>query len=332
MSRLVLVACLVMLCVSSAFAQFELYPKGPYTRFGITVPFGVKLTDPNVTVQNYRWVLYTNDGVTIKTIDTLEGTTASTYAYKPLQVGEIPANPVPQLAVTLTLLNKFSPTPYKVTRVFPIEFMESIFALVEGDGKGGIFITPLTRTLGRREQGAFAVTQFPPLTTSAALMLIGSNGDTLKKVTKNGAPYISFLDVLALDFDFNSWPGGVRVRANVAYKDSPAGGYVQDLIIPDSIPVAVVTASKGFGPFRRGVDAVNTFTAKGLGPACTAVEFAIQYKTDDGQVHTPVRDTIAYDPAKDSAVFTYNMRDVTMGSVLSVRGVFEVLFPTITPC
>lgn len=327
MSRLVLAACLIMLYVSSAFAQFDLYPKGPYSRLGLTIPLGVKLTDPNVTVQNYRWVLYTNDGVMIKTIDTLEGATASTYAYKPLQAGEIPANPEPQLAVTLTLRNSFSPTPYNVTRVFPIQFIESIFALIEGDGKGGIYITPLTRTLGRREQGAFAITQFPPLSTSAALMLIGSNGDTLKKVTKTGAPYIAFQDGLKMEFDINSWPGGVRVRANVAYQGSPAGGYIQDLVIPDSVPEAVVMASKGFGPFRRGIDLLNTFTVKGLGPACTAIEYSIQYKTDDDQVHTPVRDTLAYDAKKDSVVFTYNMRDVTRGSILVVRGMFGTLFP-----
>lgn len=327
MLRLVSLLCVLALSVTSLIAQFELYPKGPYSRLGITVPFGIRVTDPNVQVQSYRWVLYTNDGTTIRVIDTLEGATASTYAYRPLQQGEIPASPEPQLAVTLTLRNSFSPTSYNVTRVFPIQFMESIYALIEGDGKGGIFISPLTRTLGKREQGAFGITQFPPFTSSAQLMLIGRNGDTLKKVSRTGTPYIGFQEFLELDFDINPWPGGVRVRANVAYQGSPAGGYIQDLIIPDSFPVAVVTASKGFGPFRRGVDVINTFTVKGLGPACTAVERMIQYRTDDGQFHTPVRDTFAYNPAKDSVVFSYNMRDVTPGSILSVRGLFGALSP-----
>jgi len=333
MSRLVLVACLIMLCVSSAFAQFELYPKGPYSRFGILSEFEVKLTDPNVTIQNYRWVLYTNDGVTLKTIDTLEGPAASGYRYMPLAEGKVPPSPVPQLAVTLTLRNRFSPTPYTVTRVFPIEFMETIFALLEADGKGGLFITPLTRTIGRREQGGFTINLFPPQTTRATLMLIGSKGDTIKKVTELGAPYIPFADKnglfhsLDLDFDINPWPGGVRVRAIVEYQGSPAGGYVQDLVIPDSFPVAVVTASKGFGPFRRGVDLPNTFTIKGLGPACTAVEATMHYRTDDGQIRTFVRDTFSYNGSSDSVTVTYNMRNVSRGTTFTVRGIFGKVFP-----
>jgi hypothetical protein len=327
MLRLVAVVSALLIGCSNLWAQFDVFPKGPFSRLGLSVPFQAQLTDPNVTVQNYRWLLYTNDGTTIRTIDTLEGPDASTYRDGPLQLSKLPAFPVPQLAVTLTLRNSFSPTSYNVTRVFPIEFIESIYSLIEADGKGGIFITPQTRTIGRREQGAFGITQFPPGTTSASLVLIGANGDTIKRVQKTGTPIIGFLDALELDFDIYPWPGGVRVRANVVYDGSPTDGFVNEMVIPDSVPEAIVTASKGFGPFRRGVDLVNTFTAKGLGPACSAVERLIQYTTDDGQIHTPVRDTFAYDPAKDSLEFTYNMRDVSPGSSLIVRGLFGKFSP-----
>lgn len=333
MLRLILAACFVMLCAGSAFAQFELTPKGPFTRWGFPVYFFVsRPPDSNVTVQNYRWVLYTSDGVTLKTIDTQEGPDASRYQYKPLNEGKVPTYPVPQLAVTLTLRNRFSPTPYEVTRVFPIEFQETIFSLTETDGKDW-FITPFTRTVGRREKGTFGISNFPNYTTRATLMLIGSEGDTIEIVVLPGAPYIPVTErgkfiIFPLTFDINPWPGGVRVRAIVEYQGSPTGGYVQDLVIPDSVPRGVVTASKGFGPFRRGVDLPNTFTIKGLGPACTAVEATMHYATDDGQIRTFVRDTFSYNGSSDSVTVTYNMRNVSRGTTFTVRGIYGKVFPT----
>jgi hypothetical protein len=71
----------------------------------------------------------------------------------------------------------------------------------------------------------------------------------------------------------------------------------------------------------------NTFTIRGLGPACTGVEVTMHYTTDDGQVRTFVRDTLAYSGKTDSVNVTYNMRNVSKGTTLTVRGIFGNVFP-----
>lgn len=328
MLRKLLLVIAVMLCASNVQAQFDVRPRGPFTRLELSITFfQAVLTDPNVTAEYYRWSLYTNEGGSFRLLDSLQGPNEFSFASKPLRSLEIPANPEPQLAVTVTLRNRFSPTTYNVTRVFPIQYLETVYQFVEGDGKGNLFISPLTRTIGRREEGAFAISQFPPLTTAASLMLIGSNGDTLKKVTKTGSPIIAFNDFLELDFDIKQWPGGVRARANVVYPGGPEGGFIQDLIIPDSVPAAEVKASGGFGPFRRGIDTVNNFTIKGLGPACTKVIVRMHYTTEDRHERTYARDTIQYDGNKDSVTYSYNMRNVSPGTTLTVQGVYGSLFP-----
>lgn len=328
MSRTLFSILTALICISSANAQFDIDPKGPFSRLGLTIlQFRAVISDPDVSVDYYRWSLYTNNGGNFRMLDSLEGPTASSFASVPLRSGLIPASPEPQLAVTLTLRNKFSPTPYTVTRVIPVRFIDPIYEFVEVDRQGVFYNTPLTRTIGRAESGAFGITQFPPFSTSASLMLVGKGGDTIQKSTKQGNPYIGFSDGLDLVYDINKWPGGVRVRANVVYQGSPDGGFVTELVIPDSVPEAVVTASKGFGPFRRGADTVNTFTVKGLGPACTAVEISMNYTTDDGHTRTFVKDTVPYDGLKDSVSYTYNMRNVSPRTVLTVRGIFGTLFP-----
>jgi hypothetical protein len=183
MSRILPLIISALMCFAQANAQFDIKPKGPFTRLGLAqAVFVVVLTDPNVSAEYYRWTLYTNDGGTYRVLDSLQGEKADVFSSKPLRGNLIPANPEPQLAVTVTLRNKFSPTPYSVTRVFPIQFTEAIYALIEPDGKGNYFITPSTRTIGRREQGEFGIARIPPTSSYISLMLLGSNGDTLKKM------------------------------------------------------------------------------------------------------------------------------------------------------
>ena len=72
MSRVVLCALAVLLCVFNVRAQFDVEPKGPFTRFTAAagIPFKVRLTDPNVSIDYYRWNLFVNDKHAIKLNET----------------------------------------------------------------------------------------------------------------------------------------------------------------------------------------------------------------------------------------------------------------------
>ena len=94
-------------------------------------------------------------------------------------------------------------------------------------------------------------------------------------------------------------PRAQRLRGRIVYDDGPAGGYTIERIIPDSIPAPVVEASAGVGPLGRGVDLNNVFTVNGMGPLCTAIEWSMQYTTDNGLIRVPVKQRRAYNAAAE---------------------------------
>ena len=327
MSRVVLFALAVLFCVFNVRAQFDVEPKGPFTRFTAAagIPFKVRLTDPNVSIDYYRWNLFVNDGSSIRTLRSAEGVDKYTFV---VSLADVPAIPQPQLSVTLTLRNRYSPTPYTVTKVYPVQYVDPIFTMFETEPTYDPSLILKQRTVGEYVRTAYGLTEFPINATEATIQLIGPRGDTLQQATKQGTPYLQYIDAVGIQVSYGQWPGGLRLRSNVKYDTGPEGGHTLERQIPDSIPVAQVTASKGFGPFRRGVDIANLFSVRGLGPLCTGVEWSIEYTTPSGMVRTPVRDTIAYDAVKDLATFGYNMRDVTPGSRLLIRGFYGPYLPT----
>ena len=326
MSRVVLCALAALFCVFNVSAQFDVEPKGPFTRFTAAagIPFQVKITDPNVSIDYYRWNLFVNDGSSIRTLRSAEG--ADKYSFV-VSLADLPAIPQPQLSVTLTLRNRYSPTPYTVTKVFPVQYVDPIFTVFEIEPTYDPSLILKRRTVGSNVRTLYGITEFPINATEATIQLIGPRGDTLQSATRQGNPYLKYIDEVGIQVSYGQWPGGLRVRANVKYETGPEGGHTLEQQIPDSMPVAQVTASLGFGPFRRGVDNDNVFSVRGLGPLCTGVEWSIEYTTPSGLVRTPVRDTIAYDAVKDLATFTYNMRNVTPGSRLLVRGFYGPYLP-----
>jgi hypothetical protein len=255
----------------------------------------------------------------------LEG--ADKYSFV-VSLADVPAIPEPQLAVTLTLRNRFSPTPYTVTKVYPVQYVDPIFTVFESDPASGVYLKFRTRTVGEYVSTSFGVSEFPVNATEATIQLIGPQGDTLQSATTKGSPYLKYQDATGVPAYYGQWPGGLRVRATVKYDSGPAGGHTIELPIPDSLPTPTVISSAGFGPFRRGVDVLDTFTVSNMGPLCTGIEWSIEYTTPNGLVRTPVRDTIPYDVPTGSAKFTYNMRDVSPGSRLIVKGLYGPYLPT----
>jgi hypothetical protein len=326
MSRVVLCALAVLLCVINVSAQFDVEPKGPFTRFTAAagISFQIKLTDPNVSVDYYRWNLFVNDGVSTRSLRSLEGADKFIFV---VSLADVPAIPQPQLAVTLTLRNRFSPTPYTVTKVYPVQYVDPLFTVYEQEPTYDPTLTLKKRIVGENVSTTYGMSEFPINATEASIQLIGPRGDTLQTATKTGNPYLLYTDDLGFQVSYGQWPGGLRLRSNVKYESGPAGGHTLEQQIPDSIPTATIFSSAGFGPFRRGVDVLDTFTVSNMGPLCTGIEWSIQYTTPNGLVRTPVRDTIPYDVVKGSAKFIYNMRDVNPGSRLIVRGFYGPFLP-----
>jgi hypothetical protein len=224
MSRVVLCALAVLLCVFNVSAQFDVEPKGPFTRFTAAagIPFQVKLTDPNVSVDYYRWNLFVNDGVSTRSLRSLEGTDKYSFV---VSLADVPAIPEPQLAVTLTLRNRYSPTPYTVTKVYPVQYVDPIFTVFESDPTSGVYLKFKTRIVGEYVSTGFSVTEFPVNATEATIQLLGPQGDTLQSATTKGSPYLKYQDATGVPAYYGQWPGGLRVRATVKYDSGPAGGH-----------------------------------------------------------------------------------------------------------
>lgn len=302
----------LLLCTVSAVAQFDIRPSLPLERKNLSVNydvfFEVRNVDPNLYVEDCTFQIFVNDGGTRRTLQSQSGT----WWWMPVNVLALPQVPQPQLSVVLRVRHKYSGSAYSVSKVIPIIVLDSVFRISELDRVRYTYGDKLTPMIVGQEQGqVYLLHSYPQRTRSATLMQIGANGDTVHKVTVTGNPYLSSTGVLSDTVYSKQWPGAQRLRGHIVYDDGPAGGYTIERIIPDSIPAPVVEASAGFGPFGRGVDLNNVFTVKGMGPLCTAIEWSMQYTTDNGLIRVPVKQRRAYNAAADSSQFWYNMRDVS---------------------
>lgn len=283
--------------------------------------FKALVTDPDIEVLNYNFQVYARYGSTVRILHQQNGTDWQTA----VNLLALPVEPEPQFLTVLTVRHRNSGTQYTISRTFPIRFTDP-YQLVEVDLVKFNLLYDLKRaTVGRREAHLYALDNQPPKTRSVTMSLVNAQGDTVAWNRSVGNPY---LDTIALlGYGTNQHLGVLRLRANIMYDDGPENGYFTERALPDSIPVPDVTASEGFGPFAYGRDRINRFVVKGLGPACTHVEWGIRYTTATNRRRTPVWITRPYNGEQDSMHFVYNMRDVSRGSELVVRAHFGPNLP-----
>ena len=324
MFRFVLGALVLHLCVAAAIAQFDIRPKGPFNKRELSkqypTNFEVVGVDPDLWVEEYDFQLYVNEGQTTRTVQSQAGQNW----WMPVNVLNLPVSPEPQLSVTLRVRHRYSGQAYTVTKVYPIRFVDPVAEIGELPPPYYLWLNPILRPLlvGQQQAAMYYLSKLPPNTRSASLMIIGPTGDTVARNERVGNPYLTAGAIVMDSIISDSWPGALRLRGRVDYDEGPAGGYFLEKTIPDSIPVPTVEASAGFGPFRRGVDLINTFVVKGLGSRCDSVQWLIEYQSDAGRLRTPVSIKRAYSAALDSMHFTYNMRDLSPNARLTVRASF----------
>lgn len=331
MARVLLFAVVLVLSSISGLSQFNIRTSGTYTGVGgafdkrtIKGPVGFEVfsIDPDLSAEEYTFQLYVKDGSETRTLQFQSGTQWWLW----IDLLNLPALPEPQLVVTLRVRHRYSGVAYNVSKVFPIRFIDPIAEL--GQLKWGsqwetqTNLDPLI--IGQEQGRLYYFGKFPNTARSATFAIIGSRGDTLNFTQSTfGATKYTMIDTAYK----KKWPGGCTLRGRVFYDNGPADGYVIERTIPDSIPAPMIDASAGFGPFRRGVDAQNTFVAKGLGPLCDSIQWILQYDTDAGQLRTIVNSKRPYDRSADTAVFSYNMRDIGQNAKLIVRASFGPFVP-----
>ena len=325
MARIYLAILAGLLCIATSYAQVSVGPTGPFVRRLLSernpTLFKVLVTDPDIEVLNYNFQIYARYGSTVRILHQQNGTDWQTA----VNLLALPVEPEPQFLAVLTVRHRNSGTQYTISRTFPIRFTDP-YQLVEVDLVKFNLLYDLKRaTVGRREAHLYALDNQPPKTRSVMMSLVNANGDTIAWNRSVGNPY---LDTAALlGYGTLQHQGGLRLRAQIMYDDGPENGYFTERAVPDSIPVPDVTASEGFGPFAYGRDRINRFVVKGLGPACTQVEWGIRYTTATNRRRTPVWITRPYNGEQDSMHFVYNMRDVSRGSELVVRAHFGPNLP-----
>ncbi|MBU3678539.1 MAG: hypothetical protein FGM32_02910 [Candidatus Kapabacteria bacterium] len=324
MSRLFACTIALVVCAIAASSQFNVRPGGTFDKRNIKNPVGFEVfsIDPDLSVEEYAFQLYVTEGGVTRTLQSQSGSQWWMW----VDLLNLPSSPEPQLAVTLRVRHRYSGVAYNVSKVFPIRFIDPIAEL--GQLKWGSRwdiqknLDPLI--VGQEQGRIYYFGGFPKTARSATFAVIGPRGDTLNFTQATfGAVQTTMIDTAYM----KQWSGGCLLRGRVFYDDGPAAGYVVERTIPDSIPAPVIEASAGFGPFRRGVDVQNTFVAKSLGPLCDSIQWILQYDTDGGQLRTIANSKRPYNGAVDTAMFTYNMRDIGQNAKLIVRATFGPYVP-----
>lgn len=258
------------------------------------------------------------DSVTFQ-ITSVSGTTTRTWASQTgartqftVNMGTLPWQPEPQLVVTAYMRPTDAGSPYTVGRIDPITISAPQITYTASNNFAPV-------RLGYPHSATYGVSQLPANTTQATVSLLDPSGKVVATNTVQGTN----LTQATLAYSTQKYPGALRLQASMRYALEPPGGYTApQMIIPDSIPAPVVTASAGFGPFKSSVDNVNTFVVQGLGPGCLSVEWSLQYVTAFGEYRSPLTVTRTYNTAQDSMHFVYNMRDVTPGTSLVVTAIY----------
>ncbi|MEN9281374.1 MAG: hypothetical protein RL594_309 [Bacteroidota bacterium] len=326
MKRILVLLLAMVACVGTATSQLVIQPNGPFIKKNYRpndpLAFQAKILDPNLTAEEYNFQLYVQDGAGTRTLQSQVGPNWWIW----IDMLNLPPVPEPMLSVVVRVRHKYSGTAFTLSQVMPLRFVDANIKIVEV--RGWNISESLTPLIVGKEQGQiYSIYNVQPKTTRSILLQLGPKGDTLKRQELVGTPYLS---QAILDTAYSlKWPGGRRLRGTVFYDGGPADGYTVETIIPDSIPAPVVEASLGFGPFKAGVDQLNTFVVKGLGPLCDSVRWTVQYETDNGLVRTPVQISRGYDGGKDSMHLVLNMRDISPRSVLLVTARYGQYLPLV---
>ncbi len=326
MARFVLAAFMVTLCISSASAQFDIRPPGPFIRTNYT-----RNPIEGIVVVGYSNDLYIEecDFQVFIQDDTVRRTLYSQVGSEwwiNLNMLSLPTTPEPQLSVVMRVRNKYSGTSFSISRVFPLQITDFETRLVEVQRDYSLTDKFTPRIVGSPVASLYGVINYPNNTTEVRLTLLTSSGDTLKHRSLSGS---NLQQALIDTLNLPQYPGALKYRAQVFCEACPKSGYVVERKIPDSLPVPIVTASAGFGPFTSNVEQPNTFTVSGLGRKCESVQWAIEYENAVRRVCRPVSDTIPYDTAVDASSFVYNMFDVTRGSSLVVTANYGTHLPSV---
>lgn len=325
MSRFPLLLIVFLAVIGSANAQLYIMMKGgPFYREKLRAdnPANIeaKISDPDLIAEEYNFQLYVQDGAGIRTLQSQIGS----QWWLSVNLFNIPSVPEPQISVAARVRHKYSGAAYILTATTPIQIFSSDLTIkeVQGWDQTDTF-TPLI--VGQPQAGIYGIRTMQPKRTREIIYQFGPRGDTIKRKEVVGNPYIT---QATLDTVFDmKWPGARRLRATVFYEGGSSEGYTVEKSIPDSIPVPNVDASLGFGPFKSGVDQLNSFVVRGLGPMCDSVIWTVQYETDNGLARTPVRISRPYDSAKDSMHLVLNMRDVSPKSVLTATAKYGPFLP-----
>lgn len=288
----------------TASAGFGPFPEGK----SVSNTFSVAATDPYTRI----------DSVTFQ-ITSVSGTTTRVWASQTgsrtqftVNMNILPWSPEPQLVLTAYMRPINSGSPYTVGRVDPITIAAPQVVYSASNGFAPVRI-------GYPHTATYTVSQLPANTTQATVALVDPSGAVVATNTVQGTN----LTQASLNYSTQKYPGALRMQASMRYTLEPPGGYTApQQIVPDSIPLPIINASAGFGPFKSSVDNINTFVVQGLGPACLSVQWSLQYITPFGEYRSPVTVTRTYNTTQDSMHFVYNMRDITTGTSLVVTAIY----------
>ncbi len=113
--------------------------------------------------------------------------------------------------------------------------------------------------VGRAAQHRYLVSSLPPSTTRVALHLIRDNGTVIDSVIRTGTA----IDTASIVYTTPSHKKKTTLSVSYTTTTSPVGGFRTTMVLADSVPLPLVRASLGWGPFDQGVGAVNQFVVKG---------------------------------------------------------------------
>lgn len=168
--------------------------------------------------------------------------------------------------------------------------------------------------VGRSAQHRYLVSALPPSTTRVALHLIRDNGTVIDSVIRTGTP----IDTASIVYTTPSHKKKTTLSVSYSTTTSPVGGFRTTMVLADSVPLPLVRASLGWGPFDQGIGALNQFVVKGLGTSCKTVRWWIDAVGRYGMIYGLDSGNATYSPVVDSVLFTSDMGVALQNAVLHV--------------
>lgn len=185
-------------------------------------------------------------------------------------------------------------------------------------GGGGPVITSTTgmraHIVGQPAQHRYVASGFPPSTTRVALHLLRENGTVIDSVVRTGTA----IDTASILYTTSSHKKKTTLSVTYTTPTTTNVGFRTTMVFADSVPLPVVRASLGWGPFQQGVGAVNQFIVKGLGSSCKSIRWWIDAIGRYGMIYGLDSGNATYSPVVDSVLFTSDMGDALQNAALHV--------------